>query len=66
MINIDSQEAFSPTTAANIIDCGRTKIFEEIKEGRLKARKFGRRTIILRDDLLTWLNDLPIREVDQS
>ena len=29
---------------------GRTKVYEEINAGRLKARKAGRRTIIADDD----------------
>lgn len=42
---------------------GRTLIFRAIQKGHLKARKLGRRTIILRDDLAEWLNSLPVKEV---
>lgn len=38
---------------------GRSKIYEEIRHGRLKARKIGSRTIILDDDLRSWLASLP-------
>lgn len=38
---------------------GRTKAYEEINAGRLKARKCGRRTIILEDDAENWLDSLP-------
>ncbi len=38
---------------------GRSTIYEEIREGRLRARKCGRRTIVLPDDLTAWLNSLP-------
>jgi hypothetical protein len=38
---------------------GRSKIFAEIKEGRLIAHKCGRRTLILDDNLLRWLRNLP-------
>ncbi|TIV71440.1 MAG: DNA-binding protein [Mesorhizobium sp.] len=41
---------------------GRTKIFEAIKLGKLTARKAGRRTIILSDELSLYLKSLPIRE----
>ncbi|WP_027167297.1 hypothetical protein [Mesorhizobium sp. WSM3224] len=41
---------------------GRTKIFENIKLGKLTARKAGRRTIILSDDLSAFLKALPVRE----
>lgn len=37
---------------------GRTRIFQAIKEGRLLARKFGRRTVILRPDLEAFLQGL--------
>jgi len=39
---------------------GRTKIYEAIKTGALRARKFGRRTVILHDDLRAFLHNLPI------
>ena len=40
-------------------DIGRTKAYEEINSGRLKARKAGRRTIITTDDAEEWLSRLP-------
>jgi hypothetical protein len=42
---------------------GRTLLYAEIKAGNLKARKIGRRTIILDEDLRRWLPSLPMREV---
>jgi excisionase family DNA binding protein len=47
--------------AARAAGVGRSTIFEEIKAGRLKARKAGRRTLILCDDLAAWLASLPRR-----
>jgi excisionase family DNA binding protein len=38
---------------------GRTKAYEEIKSGRLRARKIGKRTIITLDDAEDWLRRLP-------
>nr|WP_291692071.1 DNA-binding protein [Bradyrhizobium sp.] len=38
---------------------GLTSIREAISNGDLKAKKHGRRTIILPDDLKIWLNALP-------
>ena len=54
--------AFSPDEAAAKSGIGRTRIFSAIKDGHLKARKFGRRTIILADDLRAFLESLPERE----
>ena len=38
---------------------GRTTAYEEIKAGRLRARKCGKRTIISEDDAEEWLRCLP-------
>lgn len=38
---------------------GRTKAYQEIDEGRLKVRKLGRKTLILRTDAEAWLQALP-------
>jgi predicted DNA-binding transcriptional regulator AlpA len=55
----------TPVLAHSITDVclktslGRTALYEEIKAGRLKARKAGRRTVVLDSDLRAWLADLP-------
>ncbi|XNY07200.1 helix-turn-helix domain-containing protein [Sinorhizobium meliloti] len=41
---------------------GRTKLFEAMKLGKLKARKLGRKTIILPDDLKAFMESLPVKE----
>ena len=38
---------------------GRTTAYEQIKMGRLRARKVGKRTIITDDDAEEWLRNLP-------
>lgn len=38
---------------------GRSYVYEEIKAGRLKSRKAGRRTLITADDARAWLSSLP-------
>lgn len=37
---------------------GRTKIYAAINSGQLKARKYGKRTIVLKDDLDAFLSSL--------
>ena len=39
---------------------GRTKAYEELKSGRLRSWKMGKRTIITEDDAEDWLRNLPI------
>jgi excisionase family DNA binding protein len=53
------REGLSVTEACAIAGIGRTKIYEAISSGALKARKFGKRRIILRSDLHAFLVGLP-------
>ena len=43
---------------------GKTTIFAEIRAGRLKARRLGRKLLFRHDDVMAWLNDLPERPAD--
>jgi excisionase family DNA binding protein len=53
------QFAYSIEETARITSLGRTALYEEIKAGRLKARKAGRRTVVIADDIRQWLASLP-------
>jgi excisionase family DNA binding protein len=48
--------------ACAIAKAGRTAIYEAIKEGALTARKRGRKTLILPDDLRRWVESHPAVE----
>jgi len=67
MTNLDTQSLERPPlahdvgTVVRITSFGRTSVYAAIKEGALKARKFGRRTVILDEDLRAWLAALPAR-----
>ncbi|WP_406854674.1 helix-turn-helix domain-containing protein [Alsobacter sp. KACC 23698] len=37
----------------------RSKLYEALAAGELRAKKYGRRTIILRDELKAWLASFP-------
>ncbi|MCF8495534.1 MAG: helix-turn-helix domain-containing protein [Alphaproteobacteria bacterium] len=52
------QLSLSIEEAQTATGLGRTKIYQLINSGELKARKIGKRTIILKDDLETFLNNL--------
>jgi hypothetical protein len=51
--------AYSTFEAAKIARVCRSILYREIRAGRLIARKSGRSTIILDDDLRSWLAALP-------
>lgn len=53
--------AYSIRDAATYLGIGETKLKEEIREKRLEARKFGTRTLILREALDAWRLRLPVR-----
>jgi excisionase family DNA binding protein len=56
---MNSPLAYSIAEACAAARAGRTAVYEAIKDGVLIARKRGRRTIILSDDLRRWLDRLP-------
>lgn len=60
--NQDQVFAYSINDAAQVAGIGRTTLYDEIRTGRLNARKAGRRTLILREDLQAWLAALPARQ----
>ena len=41
------------------VGVGRDKLYRLIREGKLPARKLGRKTLILRSDLEAFLESLP-------
>lgn len=57
--SIIAREGLSISDACAVAGIGRTKIYEAISDGSLKARKCGKRTLILRDELRLFLTSLP-------
>jgi Helix-turn-helix domain len=51
--------AYRISDVCKLTGLGRTSIYAAIKSGRLVARKWNRCTIVLGDDLATFLNNLP-------
>ncbi len=50
------RRGYSPAEAARIVGCGRTKIYDLIKEGRIRVVKIGARTIISKSEIDRVLN----------
>lgn len=51
--------AYTINIACEVAGCGRTKLYEAIGNGSLRSKKLGARTLILSDDLRSWLGKLP-------
>lgn len=58
------REGLSVSEACRVAGIGRTKIYEAISNGRLTARKLGKRTLVLRADLQAFLASLPVVRTD--
>jgi excisionase family DNA binding protein len=54
------REGLSISEACAFAGIGRTKIYQAIADGHLKARKCGKRTLVLRGDLRDFLASLPV------
>jgi hypothetical protein len=53
--------AYSLPEAALIAGVSRTRIFEAARTRELTIRKAGRASLVTRDDLLAWINSLPVK-----
>lgn len=51
--------ALKISEACSAARIGRTCLYEAIKSGDLRALKRGKSTLILRDDLVRWIEGLP-------
>ena len=58
--NITGRAAYSIAEVMLQSGLGRDTIYKAIRQGQLKARKIGRRTIVLATDLQAFLESLPV------
>lgn len=59
-------EALSFEQLKQLTGLGRTALYKAMADGRLPARKFGRKTIILRADARAFLAALPAFQSEAS
>lgn len=52
---------YSAKRTCKLLDIGRTKLFEEIEEGRLNVKYVGRKILVPHDEIMKWIADLPNR-----
>lgn len=64
-IDTNQKLAYSVSDLVKASGRSRSAIYHEIAVGILKARKAGRRTIILHVDAVAWLEALPLWETQQ-
>lgn len=57
-MRMNMQLSLSIDEASEATGFGRTKLYQAINTGELRARKFGKRTIILKNDLEAFLSSL--------
>ena len=58
------RRAHSIAETCALTGIGRDAVYSAIRDGRLVARKLGRRTVITDDDLRQFLNGLPRLALD--
>ena len=54
------KSAFTVNEILHELGIGRSKLYKEIAEGKLKPRKIGTKTIFLAKDVEDYLNSLPV------
>lgn len=64
--DFNGREGLSIEDAAHVAGLGKTTILDLIKGGAIPARRFGRRILVLRTDLVAFLAALPRFEVDTA
>ena len=56
---MENTQALSIAQAAKLLGVGRSTFYEIVKSGHIPVRKLGRRSLVLRSDVDTYLTGLP-------
>jgi hypothetical protein len=62
----DNKLAYDPEGAGDAANLSRSEVYRAINSGELPARKRGKRTFILREDLIEFLRKLPRLQEDNK
>ena len=54
-----SKLTYSIASTAEVLDCGRTTVYQLLNEGKLQAVKLGGRTLVLDTSIRELLSNLP-------
>ena len=65
-MDITSREAFAVREFCARYGICRDTFYNEIRRGRLRVRKLGKRTLILRADAQAWADSLPPLDLSAS
>jgi hypothetical protein len=65
-MDITNREAFAVREFCARYRIGRDLFYSEVKRGRLRAVKLGRKTIVLRADAESWAASLPALELGDT
>ena len=55
--------AYSVNELADAAGCGRDKIYDAIRNGQLRAHKWGARTIVPAEEARRFIDNLPLLEL---
>lgn len=58
--------AYAPKEASELLSCSRSKLYELIASGNIRAMSLGRRTLIARAELERFIESLPLASIRQS
>ncbi len=61
-----TKAAYSISDFCELVSLGRSKVFEELKTGRLGKVKVGRRTLIPAAEVMAWLERMGAAPVERA
>jgi len=63
---MDTHLSYTIAESVNATGVSRSSIYRALKAGELQARKRGRRTLIMADELRRWLTNLPALDTSDA